>query len=593
MNGNLIIRGLLLVTSFFMPPVLSVALWDKCLNISQPKDKSSIIEEYVLFFLIIHLVDVYVLAMRTGEIQRVMKDLVLDVNFSSGYLLQSLLVSVVVPCVGRVIEAIRRGRGRSAGCYGAHSERFISLLTAFLFLVNFADIFDNNFWGDETYTIALAQMPVKEMLKATARDVHPPFFYLVEIALNSLFGSHGWVYRLASIIPYGMELLFIVSAIRREFGNIPAVIMIVFSSILKSTIKYNVEARMYSWASFFVLLSYFYFYQIMKDPGKRKNWILFTLFTLGAAYTHYYAFLMVAFFYLAILIDTFRNRIPAKRTVLAYLVALAGYSPWLLQMLETFRRTSGSFWMTSASAFYSGLTYYFNANSELFTFSMTFAAIVIIALALLYDHRKKSKAVIRQGQVMSVETKWLIWGIITAVGVIAIGELVSVLIRPTYVERYSYPASTIVWLVLGICITKLKSCKKFFTVIVVSTLMVCVPYAVKDYIRKQKEDKLCQATSDYAREAITNNDLILTNVNYLYWTGLDYYVPNVRHMYVSEMPSSDMLTFSGDNWLIWSSELSEDDLEVLEREGYKAEETYHSGNLGTIFVNIYHLIKEN
>lgn len=111
MNGNLIIRGILLVTSFFIPPVLSMALWDKCLNITQPKDKSSIIEEYVLFFLIIHLVDVYVLAMRTGEIQRVMKDLVLDVNFSSGYLLQSLLVSVVVPCVGRVIERYKGGDG--------------------------------------------------------------------------------------------------------------------------------------------------------------------------------------------------------------------------------------------------------------------------------------------------------------------------------------------------------------------------------------------------------------------------------------------------------------------------------------------------
>ena len=593
MNGDLLIRGFLLVTSFFVPAVISVFLWEKCLHKNYADDKYDLIEEYVLFFLIIHLVDVFALAIRTGEIQWVMKDLVLDADFSFDYLLQSVVVSVAMPCAGRAIEAMRdRGEGRSTSIHIERPERWIYVFAAVLFLVNFIDIFDNNFWGDETYTIALAQMSLKDMLKATAGDVHPPFFYLVEIALYSLFGSHGWVYRLASLIPYGLEMAFIVTSIRKEFGNVPAVLMVMFASILKSTIKYNVEARMYSWASLFVLLAYYFFYQILKEPQKQENWILFVLVTLGAAYTHYYALLMVAFLYLAILIDAFRRNLPMKNTVLAYLGALVGYSPWLVQMMKTFQRTSGSFWMTSAPNFASGITYYFNANSDLFSFTVTFAASAVIVLALLYEERKNNPIHTGPRSAEVVQKEWMLWGIITAVGVVAIGELVSVLIRPSYIERYSYPASPIVWLIFGICLTKLKNSRQLFSVILASTLLVCVPYAVKDYVRKQKEGKLCQSTTLYATEAIGENDLILTNVNYLDWTGLDYYVPGVEHEYVPAVPLVDQLTDSGNNWLIWSSELSEEDTEALQRERYLAEETYHWGNLGTIYVNIYRLVKE-
>lgn len=46
-----------------------------------------------------------------------------------------------------------------------------------LFLMNFIRIFDNAFWGDEGFSIRLAQMTVGDMA-ATAADVHPPLYYL-------------------------------------------------------------------------------------------------------------------------------------------------------------------------------------------------------------------------------------------------------------------------------------------------------------------------------------------------------------------------------------------------------------------------------
>ena len=45
-----------------------------------------------------------------------------------------------------------------------------------LFAMHFVRIFDNSFWGDEGFSIGLAQMNVFEMLQVTAADNHPPLY---------------------------------------------------------------------------------------------------------------------------------------------------------------------------------------------------------------------------------------------------------------------------------------------------------------------------------------------------------------------------------------------------------------------------------
>ena len=51
-----------------------------------------------------------------------------------------------------------------------------------LFMMSFVRVFDNAFWGDEGFSIALAKMSVSDMMIATAKDVHPPLYYLLMLA---------------------------------------------------------------------------------------------------------------------------------------------------------------------------------------------------------------------------------------------------------------------------------------------------------------------------------------------------------------------------------------------------------------------------
>ena len=57
---------------------------------------------------------------------------------------------------------------------------------------------------------------------------------------------------------------------------------------------------MYSLGAFFVLAAYLALHNILHS-GKTSDWVIFSVASLCAAYTHYYALISVAFFYLALL----------------------------------------------------------------------------------------------------------------------------------------------------------------------------------------------------------------------------------------------------------------------------------------------------
>lgn len=99
--------------------------------------------------------------------------------------------------------------------------------------------FDNSFWGDEGFSIGLAQMNVFEMLQVTAADNHPPLYYLFTQLLYHLLGNHGYVYHLSALIPYGLILILACTVIFRQFGLIPAVVVSTFASLTDTAIMFQ------------------------------------------------------------------------------------------------------------------------------------------------------------------------------------------------------------------------------------------------------------------------------------------------------------------------------------------------------------------
>lgn len=176
--------------------------------------------------------------------------------------------------------------------------------------------FHSNMWFDESYSIAIAKHSFKEIWQIGSHDVHPVLYYIM-IRIVMLITNNSIVCaRLPSCIPLILMSILGYSFIRKEFGNKAGLIFTFFSLFFPTVLTYAGEIRMYTWAMLFATMMFVYAYKIMNNNNVRevlsydnnimyenkiknknaliKYWIIFSIFSLASAYTHYYALAVVA-----------------------------------------------------------------------------------------------------------------------------------------------------------------------------------------------------------------------------------------------------------------------------------------------------------
>lgn len=70
-------------------------------------------------------------------------------------------------------------------------------------------IFSNNIWTDEAFTIQLLKENLQGIISGTAKDVHPPLYYIYLKAFVKIFGNSLISMKIASVIPLTGTLLLI------------------------------------------------------------------------------------------------------------------------------------------------------------------------------------------------------------------------------------------------------------------------------------------------------------------------------------------------------------------------------------------------
>ncbi len=455
----------------------------------------------------------------------------------------------------------------------------ICLYTALMFTLNFIRIFDNNFWGDECFSIRLAQMSVGDMLHATASDVHPPLYYLILQIFYRIGGNNGILYHLVSIIPYGILLIFSITVLMKEIGKEAVILFITFASLLRHSINYNVEARMYSLAALFVLLSFWQVFRILKE-NQIRDWILFVLFSLGAAYTHYYALVSVGFFYLFLLVlSSWKKGNFIWRACLACIVTGAGYLPWFLIFFKTFQRTSNSFWLGEIPTVKAGFYYLFPNKKDNVIF-WCFAIILLIHLTNYvtgkinrdFAAKEKEKAEIDLFTAhIRIELLWIIAGISSIVGTLFIGEVVSWIFRPLFITRYLFPVAPLAWLIFGICLSRFHWKRIWTAITLIGILSICVPQYRTVYLSEKAFDQHTKEVIEVVGAEMDKDDVILTDVIHLEWTILDYYFPKTEHHFISlnDLNKIDMVEGT---WLFLMYEINETQMNILKQKGFSCKQ---------------------
>ena len=468
-----------------------------------------------------------------------------------------------------------------------------------LFYINFIRIFDNYLWLDECFTGNLVRMSIPNMVKATANDVHPPLYYLIAKAVCSVFGVRGAALHLTSLIPLGLMFLFALSIMWNEFGAECSFVFITFMGISDLAIRYNVEIRMYSWVACLTLFSIWEMYQIVKFDRK-NDYILFTIVSLCAAYSHYYSLIAVAFFYAVLFVYTLiMRRKSIIKVIIITLASVVVYLPWLKVIIHSMKARTGNYWIQANDipTLKQCIVYIF---SEHFTPLVWSFAIITLVLTIVYEigfvkieNKDKHEYLVKLfNKIQYSEVLVLIAaGFISYIGTATVGILVSKYISPFFVVRYMYTLCPIMWMILGITISKMKLSKIWMPIFLAWVLSIQIPAynAIKEWDLYNFQRNMIVINQ---KEEIPGNAIIIANYEKEH-TIIDYYFWDRELLLVDEDLSTceiPALDKKEEYWLVLQDvdEYEYDNFFAqLEQQGYISELVSEGGEMGYSTIWIY------
>lgn len=222
-----------------------------------------------------------------------------------------------------------------------------------------AGAFHGNVWFDESYSVGIANHSFGEIWRIGSGDVHPVLFYWALHALNLVFGQNILVYRLFAIAGSVALAMLGLTHLRRDFGWRTGVLFSFFALFTPYVATMATEIRMYSWATFTVMLCAIYAWRIFCACRKKQKvapscWIVFFAASLASAYLHYYgvlaAFIVNALLLAYLLVSTLRK--PGARGrwralgvfLVGAFVQVLLYTPWLLVLVNQVGVVSETYW---------------------------------------------------------------------------------------------------------------------------------------------------------------------------------------------------------------------------------------------------------
>lgn len=207
------------------------------------------------------------------------------------------------------------------------------------------NIWDAPLWYDENFTLILARLPMDRLIAATAGDVHPPLWYLIEWALfHALPDLSAWCIRLPALV---FSLLAFWQLWRlMDWLSLDKRVQIgalALMAVMPMQLWYAQEGRMYALLEWLVLAALL--------ASLRRNWIGLLLASAAMLYTQNYAVFYLPVIYTLGMLFTFSlYRLPMWPYPLIGLAACLLYFPWLRVIASQMVAIDGRYWIMNVSA---------------------------------------------------------------------------------------------------------------------------------------------------------------------------------------------------------------------------------------------------
>lgn len=232
----------------------------------------------------------------------------------------------------------------------------LALLLAILvgFALRLLQLNRQSLWYDETVSAYLASLPLPAMVQHTARDIHPPGYYLFLALWQRLvtpYPGHGleFLYIWPSVF-FGLLIVALLWPLaRRALPPAVATLAVWLGALHPFLIWYSQEVRMYALGGFLALLCLWAVVRFLDaqqaraagpDASSPRSWGWLAIYSLAAAaglYVLYYLLFWLAALNLAVLWALLAHRHAAGRAtrrslvrwLLAQFAVLLLWLPWL------------------------------------------------------------------------------------------------------------------------------------------------------------------------------------------------------------------------------------------------------------------------
>lgn len=202
-------------------------------------------------------------------------------------------------------------------------------------------------WYDEAFSVLLSERSPALIWATTARDVHPPLYYVILHYWGLLFGNSVMSLRgLSAVADVGTLVLCLklMSLVATRRATCFAALLL---ALLPISVRYSQEVRMYAMLGFWLMAATVALVCWHRQSQSKGYAVLYVLLMSAAFYTHYFAALcvLVHWLYWSGLGTGQPVALPARQWLMANVAIVALYLPWLPHLIDQMRRMNGLEWV--------------------------------------------------------------------------------------------------------------------------------------------------------------------------------------------------------------------------------------------------------
>ncbi len=231
----------------------------------------------------------------------------------------------------------------------AIAHRQLPLILLASLLARLPGLASKPLWYDEAFAVLFSSKGPQAMIAGTlaieegiAADVHPLLYYTVLWGWGSVLSTSPPIVRSLSVI-LGVILVWLGYRLAlRMFGAATAVVSGWLLALSPFQIHYAQEVRMYALLGL-LLIGAAWSFRVALDTQSIRSWLSFALLSAGAQYTHNLA----ALFLLPLSLTSLGTRDwkAIRNTLLAGLLAIGLYFPWLVRLPTQLARVQTAYWI--------------------------------------------------------------------------------------------------------------------------------------------------------------------------------------------------------------------------------------------------------